>query len=420
MLSRAGLAGAAAAASAAATQAPTAHARVAPPPAATATATAPAPAHQQGAKTAPPLLTDEWEVLDHDAAVPLFSPAQLDAAAADLQELIGGGGRAHRRRGAPAAVCPPSSDGDGGGHDDDGGSEGRAADAVIRCASGLDDDGDGDRAQDGGALLALRAHLPGALQMRPVPGGGGGGAGPVGAVVGAAARLLRDNPAMQASIEGAVARDPELVAMMARAVYGGGGSAAAVGAGEGALLVLGGGSAQRRRRHEAAAAAALLPASESDDGGGEEAGETARAKSDGDGDYNPFDPLASLGHHLSRFGAWLRAKVVDPLLGLADMDEDEDVIMGAACQKDGKVFGKQQEAANVDATAAAAAPPAYRHRARSAAEDEVRSAADAWLGALTAAMVAIVMLAVLRRPAAARQFVRAAMRGFSAAAAGRR
>lgn len=368
MITRAGVA-AAGAASAAAASLQTGQARVAPPAAAAATATA-APSAAATAACADAddgwlLLSPQQQQLDGAAAapltVPLLGPAAIAQGAADLRRVVeaarggagAGAGRALRRRASSSSS----------GEDE---AEGAAADAVIRAGA-----------------------------PAPDP------------LLGAAERMLQQ-PGVQAAIVGGVAADPHILRLMHEAVFGGGG-------GHGGSLGLGAAAAAE------ALGAPRLPASPATTvrelpSGEEEEDEDDKAQEEEEElplPYNPFDPVASLGHHLSRFGAWLRARVVDPLLGLADDQDDEE-----------EAEGEEKEAALAAAAAAKEqqAPPKYQHRPRTPAEEGVKDAADAWLGALTAAMIAIVCLAILRRPAAAREFVRAALRGgavMRAAAAGR-
>jgi hypothetical protein len=354
MITRAGATVAAGAvAAAAANSQQTAQARAAPPPPAATAVAAPSAARD----------LDDWELLapqqDCNVAapmtVPLLSPAALEEAANDLNRLVDAAARgpsSRRRRaassGSGSSSASPNSD------------EGAAADAVIRSA----------------------AEPP---QLNPM--------------IAAAHRMLQQQPELQAAIAGGVANDPQLIGLLDQALHGNGNNGPA-------LLGFGGASLGLPRLPVSPAVTVHELGSASSEG--EEQGKADDRDEGAPLPYSPFDPLASLGHHLSRFGAWLRAKVVDPLLGLADEDDEEE-------EKEAK---EEQEQV---AAPLAAAQHQHRHRLpRTPAEEGIKDAADAWLGALTAAMIAIVCLAILRRPAAAREFVRAAMRGAAVAAAARR
>jgi hypothetical protein len=345
----------------------TAQARVAPPPPpSNATAAGPSSSALGGGAAAAddaaqPKISDDWDlVVPATAVVPVFPPSEIDAAKDIAHEhaalAVGAGGEG-------AAAAAPSSAG-GGSVDSE---EGDAAD------------------------LVLAATQP---------------SSPLNALLNGATTMLGNNPVLQAHIAAGIARDPELVALMERCVAGGAGAAAPLLLSPQHLPLLPASAASDEgeeedtmSEEEAERRAALMLAREP------KAAAEGHHRSRDHYDYDALDPLATLAHGFARLGAWLRAKVVDPLLGLADEDEQEE-----------------QEAKRVVASAvdAAGRPHQRPATASTAADDGVKDAADAWLGALTAAMIAIVMIAILRRPAVAREFVRAAMRGAAAASAARR
>jgi hypothetical protein len=210
----------------------------------------------------------------------------------------------------------------------------------------------------------------------------------VAALLNAGRRGLRQDPELQARVEAVISNEPMLLDIIARQAFGQ------------PTTLLG-------PQH-----LPLLPASASDESeddaawSEEQQQQQAPPPPRGEHDKPQFDPLAELAHGLTRLGAWLRAKVVDPLLGLADDDETEK-----------EEQEQQQEGDGTGTSAAAKQRPAVT---AARPHEGVKDAADAWLGALTSVMIAIVMVAILRRPAVAREFVRAAMRGAAAASAARR